>query len=115
MGAKPRERLGPVTEFQIIVLVIAVAVTLLFCAIPVGIAWGRSHPDLRTIAKLSPLTILSFALWFALIVWAATDKRNDSVVSRYIEKVRERNLGPWIIGGLVVLGIAGGAASLMYQ
>jgi len=102
-------------QFQIIVITIAVGITLLFCAIPVAIAWGRKHPDLKTIAKLSPLTILSFALWFALIVWAATDKRNDSVVSRYIEKIRERNMGPWIIGGLVILGIAGGAFSLMYQ
>ncbi|KLI63199.1 superinfection immunity protein [Aurantiacibacter marinus] len=103
------------TEFQIIVLVIAVGVLLLFCAIPVAIAWGRKHPDLRTIAKLSPLALLSFALWIALIVWAATDKRNDSVVSRYIEKVRERNLGPWIVGGLVLFGVATGAFSLMYQ
>lgn len=103
------------TEFQIIVIVIAVGVLLLFCAIPVAIAWGRKHPDLRTIAKLSPLAILSFALWLALIVWAATDKRNDTVVSRYIEKVRERNLGPWIIGGLVVLGVGGTALSMMYQ
>ena len=103
------------SETQIITIVALVALLLLICAIPVIIAWLRKHPDLRTIAKLSPLSILSFALWFALIVWAATDKRNDTVVSRYIEKVRERNLGPWIIGGLVIVGLAGGAFSLLYQ
>lgn len=100
---------------QMIALMVIAGVFLLFCAIPVIIAWVRKHADLRTIAKLSPLALLSFALWFALIVWAATDKRDDSVVSRYIEKVRERNLGPWIIGGLVALGAGGMALSLTYQ
>ncbi len=103
------------TEFQIAVLAVAIGALLLICLIPVAIAWGRKHPDLKTIAKLSPLSILSFALWLALIVWAATDKRNDTVVSRYIEKVREKNLGPWIIVGLVVLGVGGTALSFMYQ
>ena len=113
MRAEQLEAKFAVNEFQIIVLAIAVGVLLLFCAIPAIIAWARKHPDLRTIAKLSPLSLLSFALWFALIVWAASDKRNDTIVSRYIEKVRERNLGPWIIGGLVLFGVGTTAFALM--
>lgn len=103
------------TQFQIIVLAIALGVLVLFCIIPVAIAWARKHPDTRTIAKLSPLSLLSFALWFALIVWAASDKRNDTVISRYIEKAKEQNLGPWIIGGLVFLGIASSVVMFYYQ
>ena len=91
----------------IIGIAIGIGFTVAFCAVPVVIAWVRHSPDLKTIAKLSPLTILSFALWFALIVWGWSGKRDDdSVISRYIDKVQEKNLIPWIVGGLVVLGLA---------
>ncbi|MGB3167811.1 MAG: superinfection immunity protein [Alteraurantiacibacter sp.] len=103
------------TQTQIIVIAVTGIVMLLFCLLPVIIAYARGHHDKRLIAKLSPLAILSFALWFALIVWAVTDKRNDSVVSRWIEKVKDRNLLPWIVGALVLLGIVATAASFLIQ
>ncbi|RJY08248.1 hypothetical protein [Aurantiacibacter aquimixticola] len=100
------------TTYQLVAIAVAVGVTLLFCGLPVMIAFGRRHPDRRTIAKLSPLALLSFALWFALILWAATDRKDDSIVARYIDRIQKRNLGPWIVGGLVFIGLAGTAASL---
>ena len=94
-------------EALVIGIALGVIITVFFCAIPVIIAWAKHSPDLKTIAKLSPLTILSFALWFALIIWAWSGKRDDdSVIGRYITKVQERNLIPWIVGGLVLLGVA---------
>lgn len=93
-------------------LAIGIAIVLAIGALPVAIAALRRHPDLKTIAKLAPLALFSFVLWFALIAWAASDKRNDGVVSRAIEKVRERNLGPWIVGGLFLLGLLGTASAM---
>ena len=99
----------------IVIIALTLAVTVIFCGLPVAIAAIRRHPDLGLIAKLSPLSILSFALWFALIVWAATDKRKDGVVSRYIDKVKDKNLLPWIVGALVVLGLAGATLPFLLQ
>ena len=95
------------TDQQILILTLMIGGLLVFCAVPVIIAFARGHADKRTIAKLSPLAIFSFALWFALIVWAATDKRDDSIVSRWIERAKDRNMGPWIVGGLVAFGMLG--------
>ena len=112
MGAG-RLREFRVTDQQLMGLALGIGILVLFCAIPVIIAYVRGHEDKRLIAKLSVLGVLSFALWFALVVWAATDKRDDSVVSRWIEKVKDKNLLPWIVGALVAIGLAGAAFSLL--
>ena len=85
------------------------ALLLLFVAVPAIVAVVRRHPDAPTIAKLTPLALFSFALWIALIIWAASDKRDDAVISKYIARLRQGNLLPWVIGGLVVVGLASGA------
>lgn len=99
-------------EIYVLIIVVTIGITLLFCLVPVAVAWVRESPDLKTIAKLSPLSMLSFALWFALIIWGWSGERNDGVVSRYIDKVQEKNLLPWIVGGLVAFGLA--TSALLY-
>ena len=101
------------TEDRILLLALICLGLLVFAAIPVLIAIARRNPDTKTIAKLAPLALLSFALWFALIAWAATDRRNDGVISQFIDRVQGSNLGPWLIALLLVIGLGGTALTLL--
>lgn len=94
------------------ILVIACAV-LLFAGAPALIAFARRHPERLLIAKLSPGGLFSFVLWGALMVWAVSDTRDESVISKYVARIRTRNQLPMIVAGLIVLGIATGAIALM--
>ena len=85
------------------------AVLALFLAAPAIIARFRRHPDRKLIYKLSPLSFFSFLLWFALIAWAASDQRDDAVISKYVAKLRANNRLPILIGLLVLAGLAGSA------
>lgn len=91
-----------------------VAFFTILIGLPIAVAWARKSPDLKTISKLAPLSLLSFALWFALIVWGWSGKRDDNgVISRSIETIKERNLLPWIVGGLVLVGVASAGAMML--
>lgn len=90
-----------------ILLAGVVLIFVLFIAAPALIALVRRHPERQLIYKLSPLCAFSFILWGALIVWAASDKRNDGVISKYVAKLREKNSLPWVIAALLGLGVLG--------
>lgn len=94
------------------VLAITLPVLLLFIAVPVAVAFARRHPERRTILKLAPLGLLSFILWGALLAWAASDRRDDAVIAKWIARVRGNGMLPWIVGGLLVLGV--GSTALMF-
>jgi hypothetical protein len=85
-------------------LLVVVAVYL---AAPALVAWLRKHPDRKLIYKLSPLTFFSFLLWFALIAWAASDQRDDAVISKYMSRLRDNNRLPILVALLVAAGLAG--------
>jgi hypothetical protein len=97
------------------VLIATFAAFAIFLAIPPLIALVRKHPDRGTICKLTPLTLFSFILWIALIVWAASDTRDDSVISKAIAEMRQRKLLPWVIGFLVLAGVAGSVAMALVE
>ncbi len=88
-------------------LFVLLAVMALFVAVPAIIAALRRHPDRQLIYKLTPLTIFSFLLWFALIAWAASDQRDDAVIQKYVTKLRANNRLPVLIALLVLAGLAG--------
>lgn len=88
-------------------LLVLLLVMAAFIAAPALIAWLRKHPDRKLIYKLSPLAILSFLLWFALIAWAASGQRDDAVIAKYVAKLRANNRLPLLIALLVVAGLAG--------
>lgn len=94
---------------KIAVLIAAVA---MFVTTPALIALARRHPERRTILALTPLAALSFLLWFALLVWAAGGKRDDGVIGRYADRIRRARGFPYLVGGLVVLGLAAGAVAM---
>lgn len=97
---------------QVLVISLLIVLAAAFVALPSLIALFRHHPDRQLIYRLSPLTILSFVLWFALLIWAASDRRDDAIITQYIAKVRKGNQLPVIVLALVILGIAGIVFSL---
>jgi hypothetical protein len=78
-----------------------------YLAAPALIALARRHPERRLICRLSPLSLLSVILWFALIAWASTGQRDDAVIARFVARLRRANRLPLVIGLLVILGVAG--------
>ncbi|MES2441922.1 MAG: hypothetical protein V4574_03765 [Pseudomonadota bacterium] len=89
------------------ILLLLLIVMAAFIATPALIAWLRKHPDRKLIYKLSPLALLSFLLWFALIAWAASDQRDDAVIQKYVAKLRSNNRLPILIALLVLAGLVG--------
>ncbi|WP_156457634.1 hypothetical protein [Altererythrobacter sp. Root672] len=92
---------------KIVALVAMLALFAAFLAAPPLIALVRKHPERKLIYKLTPLTIFSFILWVALIVWAASDKRDDAVISRYVARLRGSGRLSWVVGAIVLVGVAG--------
>lgn len=75
---------------------------VVFNFLPMCVAYVSRHPFRRDIALLSILSLFSFALWVALMVWAAGGAKNDGVIGRFMGNARTRRL--------VQLGVAGIAA-----
>lgn len=75
---------------------------VVFNFLPACVAVVSRHPYRRDIAVLSVVSLFSFALWIALMVWAAGGARNDGVIGRFMGNRRTRRL--------VHLGVAGVAA-----
>ena len=98
---------------QAVLPVLFATVIFGFVAAPALIARVRNHPDRQLIYKLSPLTFFSFVLWGALIVWAASDQRDDAVISKYVAKLREGNRLPATVAALVVIGALGGVIVML--
>nr|WP_310523354.1 superinfection immunity protein [Polymorphobacter sp.] len=89
------------------VLIIAV---LAFNFVPAMIAYARHHPERALLARLNILSLLSFLLWFALLVWAVGGKRDDGIINRFVGNAENRG---WLIG-LVVLLVGIGVGTTAY-
>lgn len=90
---------------QIVLLFALLMILVGFLGAPALVAWFRRHPERKLIYKLSPLSFFSFLLWFALIVWAASDQRDDAIISKWVAKLRSNNRLPILIALLVVGGL----------
>jgi hypothetical protein len=101
-----------ITADKVLVLGVTLLVLLLFLALPAIIALVRRHPGRKLIAQLTPLTLVSFLLWIALLVWAVSDKRDDATLSKYVAWLRGSWRLPAAIGVLVLLGLAGTVIAL---
>lgn len=84
-----------------------------YLAAPALPALIRRHPERHLIYRLSPLTLMSFILWIALIAWAVTGHRDDALMSRHVAKLRGSNRLPLAIILLVLVGMAGSAVTLL--
>ena len=97
------------TDKQMLALAIGTLVALALNFLPSAIAYGRRHPDRALLARINILSILSFLLWLALMVWALGGTRNDAVINRFVHNKAQR---PLLIGVLVML-VGGGLAMLL--
>lgn len=96
-----------------LVLIALLLGLVIYIVMPPLVALARQHPDRSLIYKLSPLCLLSFILWLAIIIWALTGHRNDAIISRYISKLRGNNRFPLAVTLLVLFGLAGSLLPLM--
>ena len=79
--------------------------TLAFNFVPTFVAFARQHPERAFLAKLNVLSLLSFLLWFALLVWAVGGKRNDGVIGRFVGSTGNRGKLAAIVGMPVLIGV----------
>jgi hypothetical protein len=100
-------------QTKVLVLVATFILLAVYLAVPPLVAAFRRHPERKTIYKLTPLTLLSFLLWVALIAWAGSKQHDDALIQKYVRKLRDRNLLPWVIGSLVALGVVGSLATML--
>lgn len=97
---------------QLLRVGIALTVIATLTFIPTLIAFARRHPERRLLAKLNILSLLSFLLWFAMLVWAVGGARNDSVINRFVGDTGNRAKLLEIAGDLVLVGIGSTAYAL---
>jgi uncharacterized membrane protein len=89
-----------VTSFWILWTIFVFLVVFHF--FPTCVAFVSRHPERRSLAMLNILSLFSFALWLALMVWAVGGQRDDSTINRFMGNRQHRR---WI-----QLGAAGIAA-----
>jgi uncharacterized protein with PQ loop repeat len=97
---------------QVIALGLVVILVLIFNFLPAAIAIARNHPEKRLIARLNILSLLSFLLWFALLVWAVGGKRDDGVINQFVSRTENRGVLIAIVATLVGIGVATTAYAL---
>lgn len=96
-----------------IILIAAVTIgVLLFNFLPTMIAYARRHPERRLLATLNVASLLSFLLWFALLVWAMGGKRNDGVIAHFVGSPGNRRRLGVAVAALVGIGVATTAYAL---
>lgn len=91
-----------ISETTIQVLWAIFVFLVVFNFLPSCIAFVSHHPERKLLALLNVISLFSFALWIALMVWAVGGQRNDSVIGRFMGNPRSR--------ALVKLGVASFAA-----
>ncbi|KAB7646220.1 superinfection immunity protein [Polymorphobacter fuscus] len=91
---------------------IALVAVLVFNFVPTIIAVARQHPERRLIAGLNVLSMVSFLLWFALLVWAVGGKRDDGVIGRFVGRAGNRRRLVALVAALVGVGVATTAYAL---
>ncbi len=78
---------------------------VVFNFLPMIIAQIDRHPERGTISLLSVISLFSFALWLALMVWAAGGTRNDLVINRFLGNGKNREMVHFGIAGILAFGM----------
>jgi uncharacterized membrane protein len=85
-----------------------------FNFLPAAIAYVNGHPDKHLLAVLNVVSLFSFALWIALMAWAATGSNDHPMIQRFVGTPQRRKRLVASVVGLVVVGFAGTAVSLNF-
>jgi uncharacterized membrane protein len=83
-----------------------------FNFLPAAVAYVNGHPDKHLLAVLNVVSLFSFALWIALMAWAATGRNDHPMIQRFVGTPQKRKRLVASVVGLVLAGFAGTALSL---
>lgn len=78
---------------------------VVFNFLPTCVAFVSRHPERWLLAWLNIVSLFSFILWIALMVWAAGGKRDDSVINRFVGNRQNRRFLAMGTVGLVAFGV----------
>ncbi len=83
-----------------------------FNFLPAAVAYVNNHPDKHLLAVLNVVSLFSFALWIALMAWAATGRTDHPMIRRFVGTPQKRARLVGSVSALVVAGFAGTAWSM---
>lgn len=83
-----------------------------FNFLPAAVAYLNDHPDKHLLAVLNVVSLFSFALWIALMAWAATGSNDHPMIQRFVGTAQRRKRLVASVISLVLIGFAGTAVSM---
>lgn len=83
-----------------------------FNFMPACVAFVNRHPDRHLLAALNVISLFSFALWIALMAWAASGSSSHPLVERFVGSPQRRRRLIASVSALVLVGFATTAVSL---
>ena len=83
-----------------------------FNFLPACVAYVNRHPDRHLLAALNVVSLFSFALWIALMAWAASGSSCHPMIQRFVGSPQRRRRLIASVSALVLAGFATTAFSL---
>ncbi|WP_310496440.1 superinfection immunity protein [Sandarakinorhabdus sp.] len=83
-----------------------------FNFMPTAVAYVSDHPDRHLLAAINVIALFSFALWFALMAWAATGNSEHPLIKRFVGTPKHRGRLMAGVLSLVLVGVGMSAYSL---
>ncbi len=83
-----------------------------FNFLPAYVAYVNRHPDRHLLAALNVISLFSFALWIALMAWAASGTSSHPFIQRFVGSPQRRRGLVVSVSALVLAGFATAAVSL---
>ena len=83
-----------------------------FNFLPACVAYVNRHPDRHLLAALNVVSLFSFALWIALMAWAASGTSSHPMIQRFVGSPQRRRRLIASVSALVLAGFATTAFSL---
>lgn len=94
---------------------VIVGVFIFLCVfnfLPACVAYVNRHPDRHLLAALNVVSLFSFALWIALMAWAASGTSSHPLIQRFVGSPQRRRRLIASVSALVLAGFATTAFSL---
>lgn len=96
-------------------LTVIVSIFIFLCVfnfLPACVAYVNGHPDRHLLAALNVVSLFSFALWIALMAWAASGTSSHPMIQRFVGSPQRRRRLIASVSALVLAGFATTAFSL---
>ena len=96
-------------------ITVIVGIFIFLCVfnfLPACVAYVNGHPDRHLLAALNVVSLFSFALWVALMAWAASGTSTHPLIQRFVGSPQRRRRLVASVSALVLAGFATTAYSL---